>query len=233
MQVVRIWTRPGYRANEVVEAKTSAAVILDENLMAELLALWSRSDDPAIRFEIARIFVSITRTLSRQNRDNRRNEAVSRVEQRDVIDIITYALLNGRKYPIVTNECVMALALTSARGQAGISEFRYLSLLKSDSVILHSLRAVSQMSTGEENDIGRDGIQELISILIPEPSEPDPAPEIQTNIRSLLEALHLRGGDEVGRLRHSVVEAVKLAQADGRPLDPATLTFAERWATYE
>lgn len=79
--------------------------------MDQLLKLFSRSDDQAIKFEVTRVFVNIARSLSVP--PHNQGEAYHHLHDERIIATLTWMLRIGAEYPVLVNEAIIALALVA------------------------------------------------------------------------------------------------------------------------
>lgn len=120
-------------------AINAAQVVLNPDAVGALRALSARTDDPAIQFEIARIFVNAARSLCRsrlppvpagQNitetlvRPPVRigADAVARLAEKDILGLLVGMLVKSGPYPVLANEALIALAVLTAFGPASSGE---------------------------------------------------------------------------------------------------------------
>lgn len=171
----------------------SCRIVLNEEAIVALTALSERTDDPAIRFETARIFANATRSLnksgtttSRSNVDTvdpeieARIKAVARSSQKDIIGLLVGMLVQSGPYPVLANESIIALALLVTFGPANTGEHHLSIVLQQlilpDALIIEALEA------------DNNGIDIFAGILAPSTEQPS-SPELRANACTLLNAL--------------------------------------------
>jgi hypothetical protein len=79
--------------------------ISNDSVVAELLDLYDRTDDSAIKFEIARVFVNVTRCLSAESL------SLHELDNIRIVTTMVAMLTTARDYPLLINESLIGLAL--------------------------------------------------------------------------------------------------------------------------
>lgn len=101
-------------------ATNSETFALNDKAVTEVLAVIKRVEAPPVGFEASRIFANSIKSLTSDR--NKHVEAVARLSQRDVIGVFVSLLRRAVKYPLLTNDAIISLALVTTFGPHGSGE---------------------------------------------------------------------------------------------------------------
>lgn len=101
-------------------ATNAESFALNEKAVNEVIAVIKRVDTPAVGFEASRIFANSIKSLTSDQ--NKHIEAVARLSQPDVIEVFVALLRRTVKYPLLTNDAIISLALVTTFGPDGSGE---------------------------------------------------------------------------------------------------------------
>lgn len=87
----------------------------------QILGLYKRADDPAIRFEATRVFVNAIRSVTSAGAAEK--NVVPEFEDPRILSALLDMFKESGPYPMLANESIIALAISVTFGSAETSEF--------------------------------------------------------------------------------------------------------------
>jgi hypothetical protein len=95
------------------QAANATAFMQDDDAVDQLCALLDRCKDPAVVFEGTRIFVNIARSVASTD-----IAVLQKLGQKRIIKYLVRMVCDGKEYPVLLNEAVIALALLAQFGSS-------------------------------------------------------------------------------------------------------------------
>lgn len=154
-----------------------------------------RVETPAVGFEATRVFANSIKSLTSDQ--NKHIEAVARLSQPDVVEVLVNLLRRTIKYPLLTNDAIISLALVTTFGPEGSGMSPFLPLgkgLTADTSAGSVLQQLSREHVAQSEEEVKSGKEVLARIV----GDQDSAfsNEIRANTGTLLDQLKERtGGD--------------------------------------
>lgn len=197
----------------------------------ELLNLFDRTDDQAIKIEIARTFATAIKTLSSLGSTGYNQQSVAAAKTAlsspRIVKKLLQLIVLGEKYPVVIGEAVLALALLAEEPPRGKFWFPFwagVAAYMAFSFAAHTIASILSESNDDLEALLRDFNTER-------PVEAPPVPEeIKSNICVLL--LKLRGEASVeanSKLKspiHTSLDRFLSEHADSDSIKAVTRTAA-------
>jgi hypothetical protein len=85
----------------------SLQFLLSPSLSVSLLNLYDRTDEASLKYEIARVFVNIARSLCKGSA----RSDLAQLQDKRVLGTMLDMLRTGQSYPLLVNEAVVGLSL--------------------------------------------------------------------------------------------------------------------------
>ena len=178
-------------------ATNSEKFALNDKAVSEVIAVIKRVEAPAVGFEASRIFANSIKSLTSDQ--NKHIEAVARLSQPDVIEVFVSLLRRTVKYPLLTNDAIISLALVATFGPDGSGEQSFSIPFGpcgqradiSAKLVLDELSREQEVKSEEEVVSGKEVLAKIVST-----GEETFSNEIRANTATLLTQLkESTGGD--------------------------------------